>query len=116
MRTRVSRLSATSESQYTTRMSDGRYIVVSSKPMANGFIVTTHQDITEQRRSEAKIVHMALHDALTELAEPRAVQRAAGRMPWRAPSAGRSWPPICSTSTTSRTSTIRWGILRATSC
>ena len=67
MRTTVSRLSATSESQYTTRMSDGRYIVVSSKPMSNGFIVTTHQDITEQRRSEAKIVHMALHDALTGL-------------------------------------------------
>ncbi len=67
MRRTVSRLSATSESQYTTRMSDGRYIVVSSKPMSNGFIVTTHQDITEQRRSEAKIVHMALHDALTSL-------------------------------------------------
>jgi diguanylate cyclase (GGDEF)-like protein/PAS domain S-box-containing protein len=66
-RTTVSRLSATSEGQYTTRMSDGRYIVVSSKPMSNGFIVTTHQDITEQRRSEAKIVHMALHDALTGL-------------------------------------------------
>ena len=30
--------------------------------------VTTHQDITEQRRSEAKIAHMALHDALTGLA------------------------------------------------
>ncbi len=35
--------------------------------MADGYIVTTHQDITEQRRSEAKIVHMALHDALTGL-------------------------------------------------
>ena len=35
--------------------------------MADGGIVTTHQDITEQRRSEAKIVHMALHDALTDL-------------------------------------------------
>ena len=35
--------------------------------MANGGIVTTHQDITEQRRAEAKITHMALHDALTGL-------------------------------------------------
>jgi diguanylate cyclase (GGDEF)-like protein len=35
--------------------------------MANGGMVTTHQDITEQRRSEAKIAHMALHDALTNL-------------------------------------------------
>ena len=29
--------------------------------------VATHQDITEQRRSDAKIAHMALHDALTDL-------------------------------------------------
>ena len=35
--------------------------------MADGGTVTTHQDITEQRRSEAKIAHMALHDALTGL-------------------------------------------------
>ena len=28
--------------------------------MADGGTVTTHQDITEQRRSEAKIAHMAL--------------------------------------------------------
>ena len=55
------------ECQYTARLSDGRYIVVSAKPMPDGCTVTTHQDITEQRRSEAKIVHMALHDALTGL-------------------------------------------------
>jgi diguanylate cyclase (GGDEF)-like protein/PAS domain S-box-containing protein len=67
MRSVLARMSATGESQYTTRLDNGRYIVVSSKPMASGFIVTTHQDITEQRRSEAKIVHMALHDALTGL-------------------------------------------------
>jgi diguanylate cyclase (GGDEF)-like protein len=35
--------------------------------MADGGWVATHQDITEQRRSEAKIAHMALHDALTDL-------------------------------------------------
>ena len=35
--------------------------------MADGGTLTTHQDITEQRRSEAKIVHMALHDTLTDL-------------------------------------------------
>ena len=63
----LGRISRTGECQYTTRMDDGRYIVVSAQPMANGYIVTTHQDITEQRRSEAKIVHMAMHDALTGL-------------------------------------------------
>ena len=35
--------------------------------MPDGGTVTTHQDITEQRRSEAKIAHMALHDSLTGL-------------------------------------------------
>jgi diguanylate cyclase (GGDEF)-like protein len=67
MRAVFGRMNPKGESQYTTRMGDGRYIAVCSKPMANGFTVTTHQDITEQRRSEAKIVHMALHDALTGL-------------------------------------------------
>ncbi len=67
MRAMLGRVTGTGECQYTTRMHDGRYIVVSAKPMANGYTVTTHQDITEQRRSEAKIVHMAMHDALTGL-------------------------------------------------
>ena len=35
--------------------------------MPDGGTVTTHHDITEQRRSEAKIAHMALHDTLTGL-------------------------------------------------
>jgi diguanylate cyclase (GGDEF)-like protein len=53
--------------QYTSSLHDGRCITVSVQPMADGGTVTTHQDITEQRRSEAKIAHMALHDALTGL-------------------------------------------------
>jgi diguanylate cyclase (GGDEF)-like protein len=46
---------------------DGRQISVVSEPMANGGWVATHEDITERRRTEAKISHMALHDALTSL-------------------------------------------------
>jgi diguanylate cyclase (GGDEF)-like protein len=63
----LSRISSTGGCQYTTRLHDGRYVAVSAKPIDGGCTVTTHQDITEQRRSEAKIVHMALHDALTGL-------------------------------------------------
>ena len=48
-------------------LADGRIINVSYRRTANGGHVITHQDITDQRRSEAKIVHMALHDALTDL-------------------------------------------------
>jgi diguanylate cyclase (GGDEF)-like protein/PAS domain S-box-containing protein len=67
MESMLSRVTRSGECQYTARLCDGRYVSVSAKPMMNGYTVTTHQDITEQRRSEAKIVHMAMHDALTGL-------------------------------------------------
>lgn len=61
----LSRTPGKTAAQYTSSLPDGRYITVSLQPMADGGTVSTHQDITEQRRSDAKIAHMALHDALT---------------------------------------------------
>ena len=52
---------------YINNLKDGRCISVLAQPMPNGGTVATHQDITEQRQQEAKIVHMALHDTLTGL-------------------------------------------------
>jgi diguanylate cyclase (GGDEF)-like protein len=46
---------------------DGREISISNRPMQNGGWVATHEDITEHRVAQAKISHMALHDALTNL-------------------------------------------------
>ena len=37
------------------------------QPMPDGGWVSTHEDITERRKAEAKIAHMARHDALTNL-------------------------------------------------
>jgi diguanylate cyclase (GGDEF)-like protein len=47
---------------------NGRIFVIRHRPMPDQGWVATHEDITEQRRSEVEIAHMAHHDALTDLA------------------------------------------------
>jgi diguanylate cyclase (GGDEF)-like protein len=47
--------------------SRARSIAVISNPLPNGGWVSTHEDITEKLAAQAKISHMALHDALTNL-------------------------------------------------
>jgi diguanylate cyclase (GGDEF)-like protein len=61
------RLADANFEQFYSQLSDGRCIAITIQPMADGGTVTTHQDITDQRRSEARITHMALHDTLTGL-------------------------------------------------
>jgi diguanylate cyclase (GGDEF)-like protein len=48
--------------------SDGRFVLVTRQPLADGGWLATHEDITERRRAEAEIVHLARHDGLTGLA------------------------------------------------
>ena len=50
-----------------TELNDGRAILIKHRPMPGGGYVATHEDITEQRNIEARIKHMAHHDALTDL-------------------------------------------------
>jgi diguanylate cyclase (GGDEF)-like protein len=51
----------------TIATADGRWIHVVNHPLSNGAWVTTHEDVTERRRSEERIAHLAQYDPLTDL-------------------------------------------------
>ncbi|MCA0316483.1 MAG: EAL domain-containing protein [Proteobacteria bacterium] len=54
-------------SMVTEEFGEGRVVAFSHRPIGDGSWVTTCEDVTERRRSEARIAHMARHDALTGL-------------------------------------------------
>lgn len=58
---------AAKPSQMVVELRNGRVVRIHRQPMAGGGFVATHEDITERRRTEEKIAHMAHHDALTNL-------------------------------------------------
>ena len=46
---------------------DGRVVSCLYSPTSDGRWVATYEDVTERLQAEAKIIHMARHDALTNL-------------------------------------------------
>jgi diguanylate cyclase (GGDEF)-like protein len=55
------------EARDEIELEDGRSIFIHHRPMKGGGWVATHEDVTEQRRMEARVRHLARHDALTDL-------------------------------------------------
>lgn len=51
----------------TDILRDGRTVAMRYQPMRGGGWVATHEDITERSRTEASLLFMARHDAMTEL-------------------------------------------------
>jgi diguanylate cyclase (GGDEF)-like protein len=54
-------------SSFTREYGDGRVFAIYHQPMVDGGWVATYEDITERKRTEDQISHMAHHDALTGL-------------------------------------------------
>ena len=69
VRARVAEMLATPpDSSRIDETPDGRFIMLTRTPMRGGGWVAMMEDITERRRAEAEIVHLARHDVLTGLA------------------------------------------------
>jgi diguanylate cyclase (GGDEF)-like protein/PAS domain S-box-containing protein len=63
----LAKLTSRKIANFVVAIGDGREISIASRSMPSGGWVITHEDVTERRKAEAKISHMALHDALTNL-------------------------------------------------
>lgn len=69
------RLRTGRDNRSEAELPDGRTIQIVNRTLPDGGFLTTHDDITEQRRSAARIAFLAHHDALTGLANRTAISQ-----------------------------------------
>jgi diguanylate cyclase (GGDEF)-like protein len=59
---------------------DGRIVTVACRPMPGGGAVLSYEDVSEVKRSEARMAHMAHHDSLTGLPNRQSFTEALQRL------------------------------------
>jgi diguanylate cyclase (GGDEF)-like protein len=79
----------------THELEDGRTIEVVNRPTADGGWVATHEEITERKKYEAKIAHLAHHDVLTGLPNRAAFNEFFTATLQRARSSGEQFALVC---------------------
>jgi len=67
IKSHIAKLARGKSFSHTQHLKCGRTVLVTNQPLPNGGWVDLQEDITEKERFEAKIAHMAHHDALTGL-------------------------------------------------
>jgi diguanylate cyclase (GGDEF)-like protein len=76
-------------------LGDGRTIALVNHPMPGGGWVATEEDITERRRAEKQIAHMAHHDLLTDLPNRAAFTERFAAILDHAAASGDSFAVLC---------------------
>jgi PAS domain S-box-containing protein len=90
----LGRIPGARTSKRIVELPDGRTIAISNQPTPAGGWVATHEDITERRRAEEQIAHMARHDALARVAGACALACAPWPASGDAPSRPRSFHDV----------------------
>ncbi|MGB0935610.1 MAG: response regulator, partial [Alphaproteobacteria bacterium] len=61
------------------QLQDGRWLEIISSRTPDGGIVSVHKDVTEQKKDEARLKHLAAHDGLTGLANKTSFEKFLGQ-------------------------------------